>query len=109
MEPQPHNPPPSVPTAIARPPHPREPARSQWTPARQRIFLAALLECGSVARAARAAGMSRSSAQRLRQRFAGTPFDRAWDQALAVHARRMADPFAPEAVPPRPAVSPPRR
>jgi AraC-like DNA-binding protein len=65
----------------------------RWTPARQRIFLAALLETGSVTRAARAAGMSRSSAHRLRARLAGTPFARIWDGALAEHARRMADPF----------------
>jgi hypothetical protein len=38
------------------------PFRAHWTPAKQRIFLAALLESGSVACAARAAGMSRSSA-----------------------------------------------
>jgi len=41
--------------------------RASWTPARQRIFLAALLETGSIARAARAAGMSRSSAHALRK------------------------------------------
>lgn len=76
------------------------PLRAQWTPSKQRIFLAALLETGSVARAARAAGMSPSSAHRLRARLADTPFDRAWDQALALHARQLADPFvrpAPEA------------
>lgn len=72
------------------------PIRAQWTPARQRIFLAALLETGSIARAARAAGMSRSSAHALRQRLPGTPFDRAWDQALRLHAARLADPFAPD-------------
>jgi hypothetical protein len=76
------------------PGQPIAPPRAHWTPAKQRIFLAALLETGSVARAARAAGMSRSSAHRLRQRLAGTPFDRAWDQALALHARQLADPFA---------------
>jgi len=76
------------------------PLRAQWTPARQRIFLAALIETGSIARAARAAGMSRSSAHRLRARLAGTPFDRAWDQALALHARQLADPFARSAPPP---------
>jgi AraC-like DNA-binding protein len=80
-------------------------ARAHWTPARQRIFLAALLDSGSVAQAARAAGMSRSSAHRLRARLAGTPFVRTWDQALALHARRLADPFAP--VPAR--VAPQRR
>lgn len=74
--------------------HPPDPPRAHWTPAKQRIFLAALLESGSVAGAARAAGMSRSSAHRLRARLAGTPFDRGWDQALAEHARRTADPFA---------------
>ncbi|TPG18500.1 LysR family transcriptional regulator [Sphingomonas koreensis] len=70
------------------------PLRAGWTPAKQRIFLAALVESGSVARAARAAGMSRSSAHRLRARLAGTPFDQAWNQALALHARQLADPFA---------------
>jgi hypothetical protein len=79
--------PPAAPPAAA-------PLRAHWTPAKQRIFLAALLETGSIARAARAAGMSRSSAHRLRQRLAGTPFDRAWDQALALHASQLADPFA---------------
>ncbi|AQR74884.1 hypothetical protein [Sphingomonas sp. LM7] len=88
-------------------PQPRSarPPRGQWTPARQRIFLAALLETGSVAQAARAAGMSQSSAHGLRQRLAGTPFDRGWDQALAVYARRMADPFASDAPPARQAVA----
>lgn len=70
--------------------------RAQWTPAKQRVFIAALLETGSVARAAAAAGMSRSSAHRLRLRLAGTTFDRLWTHALAEHARRMADPFAPD-------------
>ncbi|WP_423606552.1 LysR family transcriptional regulator [Sphingomonas sp. MS122] len=86
---------------------PLRPDRAHWTPARQRIFLAALLETGSVARAADAAGMSRSSAQRLRRRLAGTPFDRSWDQVLAVHARRLADPLGPD--PLTPAAPAPRR
>lgn len=75
------------------------PDRAHWTPAKQRIFLAALLDSGSVARAAKAAVMSRSSAHRLRGRLAGTPFDRAWSHALALYARRLADPFAPVAQP----------
>jgi AraC-like DNA-binding protein len=103
MEPQPHpNPPASSRDAAPGAP----PLRAQWTPVKQRIFLAALLETGSVARAAHAAGMSRSSAQRLRRRFAGTAFDRSWDQVLALHARRLADPFVPDAPP---AASPARR
>lgn len=96
MEPhQTRNPPPAplqVPAAPVNPPLLAAP-RPQWTPTKQRIFLAALLETGSVARAARIAGMSRSSAQRLRRRLAGTPFDQIWDQALAEHARRLADPY----------------
>jgi hypothetical protein len=69
------------------------PSRAHWTPAKQRIFLTALLETGSVALAAKAAGMSRSSAHRLRTRLAGTPFARLWDLTVAEHARRLADPF----------------
>ena len=84
------------------PPPPPSPDSAHWTPAKQRLFLAALLESGSVARAARVAGMSRSSAHRLRCRLAGTPFDQMWDRLLAMHARRMADPFAPDALAPAP-------
>ncbi|MFD1106330.1 LysR family transcriptional regulator [Sphingobium olei] len=80
---------------------PIPPDRRHWTPARQRLFLIALLESGNVARAAKAAGMSRSSAHRLRARLAGTPFDLTWTRALALHAERMADPFAPQPAPPR--------
>lgn len=76
------------------PPTRIEPAR--WTPTRQRAFLLALLDGGCVARAARAVGMSRVSAYRLRRRLADTHFDRAWDFALAQHARFRADPFAPD-------------
>lgn len=82
------------------------PPRNQWTPARQRIFLAALVETGSIARAARAAGMSRSSAHALRNRLAGTPFDRHWAHALRLHAARLADPFAPDPLAPRAAAGP---
>ncbi|MEN2787014.1 LysR family transcriptional regulator [Sphingomonas qilianensis] len=95
--------------AASGPPAPAPPSpsrRAHWTPAKQRIFLAALLECGCVAEAARAAGMSPSSAHRLRARLGGAPFVRAWDQALAVHARRLADPFAPARI--APAASPSR-
>jgi AraC-like DNA-binding protein len=76
---------------------PPPPRRARWTPAKQRIFLVALHDAGCVAAAAQAAGMSRSSAHRLRQRLAGTPFVRTWDSVLADHRRRLADPFAPTA------------
>jgi hypothetical protein len=87
-------------TAVPRPAPVAAPApRAHWTPAKQRIFLTALLETGSIARAAAAAGMSRSSAHRLRQRLAGTAFDRQWDQCLAAFARGFADPFGAAAAP----------
>lgn len=69
------------------------PTRAHWTPAKQRLFLKILFDTGSVARAAQAAGMSQSSAHRLRRRLAGTPFDHAWSNVLAEHRRRLADPF----------------
>ncbi|MDR7153508.1 hypothetical protein J2W40_000302 [Sphingobium xenophagum] len=76
-------------------PAPASTDRARWTPDRQRLFLTALLATGNVTHAARTAGMSRASAHRLRQRLAGTPFDRTWDRALALHAQSLADPFAP--------------
>lgn len=77
------------------------PVRAQWTPATQRVFLAALVETGSIARSARAAGMSRSSAHALRNRLTGTPFDHQWTHALRLHATRLADPFGPDPLAPR--------
>lgn len=92
---------PSPPPAAPAPPapiHPQPtssapPDRRQWTPAKQRIFLSALMETGSVARAAQAVNMSRPSAYCLRRRLAGTPFDRTWDLALNAYRQRLADPF----------------
>ncbi|PHP18060.1 LysR family transcriptional regulator [Sphingobium sp. IP1] len=81
----------------ARPPAQPAPAiftPARWTPARQRTFLTALYQSGSVAQAARMVGMSPSSAHRLRRRLAGTAFDRDWSNALALHAQATADPIA---------------
>ncbi|WP_313395471.1 LysR family transcriptional regulator [Sphingobium yanoikuyae] len=81
----------------ARPPAQPAPALftpARWTPARQRTFLTALYQSGSVAQAARMVGMSPSSAHRLRRRLAGTAFDRDWSNALTLHAQAMADPIA---------------
>ena len=89
----PRNPPPapSAPAALAIP------DRAHWTPAKQRAFLYALAETGSVAQAARTVGMSRSSAHRLRARLAGTLFDRTWGHVLRLHAAQLADPFGADA------------
>ena len=55
-----------------------------WTTRKALVFLGALAEFGRVSEAARAVGMSRQSAYRLRARLAGQgPFVRAWDRALA--------------------------
>lgn len=51
-----------------------------WTPARQRIFLAALSTYGLVARAAKAAEMGVTSAYNLRKRKGAESFAAAWDQ-----------------------------
>jgi hypothetical protein len=58
-----------------------------WTPDAIRIFLDVLAECGTVRDAARAAGMSRSSAYAFCRRKEGQDFADAWDGAL-LHARR---------------------
>lgn len=51
------------------------------TPARQRTFLRALSEIGCVRDACARAGISNTSAYRMKKR--SVPFSRAWDRALA--------------------------
>lgn len=52
-----------------------------WTPARQRTFLRALSETGCVRDACARAGISNTSAYRMKKRSAD--FSRAWDRAIA--------------------------
>ncbi|MBX7497016.1 hypothetical protein K3172_14240 [Qipengyuania sp. 6B39] len=60
-----------------------EPARHDgWTPARQAAFLRELAATHNVSAAARAVGMGRQSAYKLRARLHGTPFDKAWEAAF---------------------------
>lgn len=55
----------------------------QWTTRKALVFCGALAEFGMVSRAARAVGMSRQSAYRLRERLGeGGLFARAWDESL---------------------------
>jgi len=77
MKPQPHEP-----QGRACPDGVR---RDGWTPHRQLVFLDMLARTGSVTRSARAAGMSRESAYRLRARNPDGLFAAAWDRALAGH------------------------
>ncbi|MFD1788839.1 hypothetical protein ACFSC3_14835 [Sphingomonas floccifaciens] len=72
----------SVPIARAR--------HDGWSPERQRRFIAALAELGSVNGAARAVGSTRTSAYRLRTRDGAESFAAAWDAALSdARARRF--------------------
>src|SRR5947209_3026705 len=57
--------------------------RDGWTAERQLRFLDALVASRSITKAAAAAGMSRESAYRLRDRREGALFALLWDQAVA--------------------------
>ena len=61
---------------------PERTRRDGWTADRQLRFLEALVRTRSVTKAARAAGMSRESAYRLRGRKEGALFAAAWDRAI---------------------------
>jgi hypothetical protein len=61
-------------------------AAPHWTLDRMQAFITTLRRTRSVAAAARAAGMSRQAAYRLRARLRGHPFDRAWTAAMAPRA-----------------------
>lgn len=54
-----------------------------WTPDTQANFIRALSAMGSVGKAARAVGMGRASAYRLRERPEAASFAAAWDRAIA--------------------------
>ena len=55
-----------------------------WTPETQANFVRALEAMGSVGKAARAVGMGRASAYRLRERPEATSFAAAWDCAISM-------------------------
>jgi hypothetical protein len=65
-----------------------------WTAERQARFVGLLAETGSVAAAARAVGMSRMTAYRLRGRFGAGSFAHAWDTIVA--ARAGVSPCSPD-------------
>jgi hypothetical protein len=83
------------------PPHPLADELPRWTLERMDLFIRALRRTRNVAAAARAAGMSRQAAYKLRARLRalspGHPFDRAWAAALAPREafRRMTSGYAP--------------
>nr|WP_166177386.1 hypothetical protein [Altererythrobacter segetis] len=75
-------------------PDPDEPAGPQWTAPKMAAFLRILSGTHSVSAAARAVGMSRQSAYKLRTRLKGQPFDLAWRCAF----RRQYDALAEAAL-----------
>jgi hypothetical protein len=84
-------PPPGAPGAPGDVPPPPGTRHDGWTPDRQRVFLHALAQCGVVADAARAAGMSTQSAYAFRSRAAGRGFHLGWSAALLLARHRLQD------------------
>ncbi|MDJ0276909.1 hypothetical protein QLH51_08885 [Sphingomonas sp. 2R-10] len=69
----------------------RKPRADGWSEAKQRDFIETLADGGSVSEAARAVGMSPSSAYRLRRSPGGEAFARAWDAAVAQAVGMLVD------------------
>ena len=65
-------------------PVPLRARRDGWSEARQCAFLVQLYVTGSVTAAAKAVGMSRASAYRLREREEAESFAHAWDRVLSL-------------------------
>ncbi len=83
---------PSVDDAPAFAPVPqRNPRHDGWTPKRQRDFIEALADTGSVASACRAVGLNTNGAYRLRRKPGAETFSAAWDAALDAGVRRLED------------------
>jgi hypothetical protein len=64
-----------------------------WTAKKQRGFIAALRDSGSVRLATAAVGMSYEGVYKLRHAPGGADFARAWDEAVRIGARRVRDVF----------------
>lgn len=65
--------------------------RDGWTPARQRGFIEALADTGSVADACRAVGMATEGAYMLRRAAAAESFSAAWEAAVEIGAGTLLD------------------
>ena len=72
-------------------PVPRKPRHDGWTPERQKAFIAALADTGSVSRAARWVNMSPEGAYYLRRQPGAEGFRRAWEAALDFGVQRLKD------------------
>lgn len=75
------------------PPRPRQRrcnADYRWTVPKALAFLEALAQCGQVAEAARAVGMSRQAAYQLKARLAGGPLGEGFELARRTGLKRRA-------------------
>lgn len=72
-------------------PVPRKHRHDGWTPERQRAFIEALADTGSVSRAAAQVNMSPEGAYYLRRQPGAEGFRRAWEAALDFGVARMKD------------------
>lgn len=79
------------PTAYDWIPVRRVPRADGWSEEKQRAFIGALADTGSVAQAARAVGMSAKSAYALRRAPDGAGFARAWTAAVRQGMSRLVD------------------
>lgn len=69
----------------------KKPRKDGWSPARQRAFIEALADTGSVLTAAQIVGMSERSAQKLRRSPGAESFDRAWTAAIHAASKKLLD------------------
>lgn len=72
-------------------PVPRRHRHDGWTPERQRAFIEALADTGSVSRAAAMVNMAQTNCYSLRRAPGAEGFRRAWDAALDFGLKRLKD------------------
>ncbi|HMO73988.1 MAG TPA: hypothetical protein PKD99_01600 [Sphingopyxis sp.] len=72
-------------------PVPRKYRHDGWTPERQRAFIAALADTGSVSRAAAMVNMAQTNCYTLRRAPGAESFRRAWEAALDFGVARLKD------------------
>ncbi len=72
-------------------PVPLKPRHDGWTPDRQRDFIEALADTGSVEAACKHVNMTTVGAYRIRRLPEGASFRKAWDAALDLGVRRLED------------------
>ncbi|MEO6041553.1 MAG: hypothetical protein ABIP41_06605 [Croceibacterium sp.] len=72
-------------------PVPRKFRHDGWTPERQKAFIEALADCGSVSRAAAQVNMAQANCYTLRRAPGAEAFRRAWDAALDFGVKRLKD------------------